>query len=237
MADEAENEAVNENDLPFMAEYAKSGRASCKQCKGNIAKESLRLAVMIQSPKFDGKMPNWYHFACFFGRNRIKTVADIKHFDQLRWEDQTKIKDKIVPHGEGGVQAGAGAGDASDYGVDSAKSSRSKCRGCEANITKGAVRVSIKDYDSVNAKRFGPVDKWYHLQCFVDQREKVEFYASGAILPGYSSLTSDEQTLVTDKLPEIKEKKAAKRPAAKVEPQSAKKPKVDPKEEKLLQVS
>lgn len=35
-------------ELPFKAEYAKSGRAGCKLCKGNISKDSLRLAKMVQ---------------------------------------------------------------------------------------------------------------------------------------------------------------------------------------------
>lgn len=36
------------HDLPFKAEYAKSGRSSCKACKSNIGQGSLRLAVMVQ---------------------------------------------------------------------------------------------------------------------------------------------------------------------------------------------
>lgn len=36
------------DDLPYRAEYAKSGRASCKGCRSPIAKESLRLAAMVQ---------------------------------------------------------------------------------------------------------------------------------------------------------------------------------------------
>ena len=35
-------------DLPFQAEYAKSGRAGCKGCKCNIGKDSLRIAKMVQ---------------------------------------------------------------------------------------------------------------------------------------------------------------------------------------------
>ena len=35
-------------DLPFRAEYAKSGRAACKMCKEKIEKGELRLAVMVQ---------------------------------------------------------------------------------------------------------------------------------------------------------------------------------------------
>lgn len=34
--------------LPFRVEYAKTGRASCKSCKSPIAKDSLRLAKIVQ---------------------------------------------------------------------------------------------------------------------------------------------------------------------------------------------
>lgn len=36
-------------ELPYKAEYAKSGRAGCKGCKQNIAQGTLRLAVMVQA--------------------------------------------------------------------------------------------------------------------------------------------------------------------------------------------
>lgn len=35
-------------ELPYRAEYAKSGRASCRGCKTNIEKGILRMAVMVQ---------------------------------------------------------------------------------------------------------------------------------------------------------------------------------------------
>lgn len=37
-----------QEDKLYKAEYAKSGRASCKKCKENIAKDSLRMAIMVQ---------------------------------------------------------------------------------------------------------------------------------------------------------------------------------------------
>ena len=51
--------------------------------------------IILQSSMFDGKTPHWYHFMCFFGRQRPKTVGDISQFESLRWEDQEKIKAKI----------------------------------------------------------------------------------------------------------------------------------------------
>jgi hypothetical protein len=52
---------------------------------------TLRLAIMVQSPMFDGKMANWYHPKCFFQRARPKAVGDIANFDSLRWEDQVSF--------------------------------------------------------------------------------------------------------------------------------------------------
>ena len=52
----------DETDLPFKAEYSKSNRAACKKCKEKIEKDVLRMAVMVQSFKFDGKSPNWFHY-------------------------------------------------------------------------------------------------------------------------------------------------------------------------------
>lgn len=190
---------------------------------------------MIQSPMFDGKMPNWFHYACFFGRNRVKTTADIKNFDQLRWEDQEKIKVKIVPKGAGGVQSGVDADDdqVKDYSIEVAKSARSICRGCEAKIAKGAVRISKKDYESENAKRFGPVDRWYHLQCFANNRDELEFFASGTIIPGFGSLSIEDQDMAKKLIPEI-QGKGTKRSSETSEGASKKAKTDNKKEEKLL---
>ena len=39
---------AEEEERPYKAEYAKSSRAACKQCKGNITKDTLRMAKMVQ---------------------------------------------------------------------------------------------------------------------------------------------------------------------------------------------
>ncbi len=44
------------DECEFRAEYAKSDRSTCKGCHSNIGKDSLRLAIMVQSPNFDGKV-------------------------------------------------------------------------------------------------------------------------------------------------------------------------------------
>ncbi|XP_062502234.1 poly [ADP-ribose] polymerase 1-like isoform X2 [Corticium candelabrum] len=79
--------------LPYRAEYAKSSRSSCRTCQCTITKDTLRIARMVQSYHFDGKIPHWNHCACFFKKYRPNSTADIYGFDSLRWNDQQNIKD------------------------------------------------------------------------------------------------------------------------------------------------
>ncbi|XP_064621580.1 poly [ADP-ribose] polymerase 1-like [Lineus longissimus] len=172
---------ADHTDLPYRAEYAKSNRASCKGCKGLISKDTLRLALMVQSPMFDGKIPNWFHFTCFWRRAKPTNPADFHGFDALRWDDQKKIKENINGGGGSSKKSASGGGDAAssqnykDYSTEYAKSAKSKCRGCQDFIPKEAVRIAKKDYESDRAKMYGPMDSWYHVDCFLSDRDELEF--------------------------------------------------------------
>uniref|UniRef100_A0A2R8M738 Poly(ADP-ribose) polymerase 1 n=1 Tax=Callithrix jacchus TaxID=9483 RepID=A0A2R8M738_CALJA len=82
------------SDKLYRVEYAKSGRASCKKCSESIPKDSLRMAIMVQSPMFDGKVPHWYHFSCFWkvGHSIRHPDIEVDGFSELRWDDQQKVK-------------------------------------------------------------------------------------------------------------------------------------------------
>ena len=56
--------------LPYKTEYAKSGRASCKECKNAIGKNELRIAAMVKF--YNEIIPNWFHLNCFFVKNKPK---------------------------------------------------------------------------------------------------------------------------------------------------------------------
>ncbi|KAF6202111.1 hypothetical protein GE061_004509 [Apolygus lucorum] len=202
-------------ELPYRAEYAKSGRSTCKGCKTSIAKDVLRLAVMVQSPVYDGKVPNWYHCMCFFGKQRPKTVGDIQHFGALRWEDQEKIRESIATATGAGAPEPKGKEKKSkkrpaqngknsllkDFKIEYAKSSRAACKGCEDKLAKGEVRISKKDYETDNAKRFGGMDRWHHIECFAKLRDELEFFECGDQLPGFGELKAEDQVAVTTALP------------------------------------
>lgn len=150
------------SDLPYRVEYAKTGRgdisliifinssiyrsfsstASCKKCKGKIDQGILRIAAMVQSFRHDGKDPHWFHTNCFFQKHRPASVDDMDHFENIRYEDQQTIRDKIgstsgillpqTSKGKKGKKRAASDTDGSasnaalldDFGIEYSKSSR-----------------------------------------------------------------------------------------------------------------
>ncbi|XP_020719447.2 poly [ADP-ribose] polymerase isoform X1 [Bombus terrestris] len=203
------------SDLPYSVEYAKSSRASCQNCKKNIEKDSLRLAVIVQSPVHDGKVPKWYHPPCFFMKQRPKTTADIANFDNIRWEDQKELQRRIeeastlpLPASRKGRKRSGGgtaaAGPLHDFLVQYAKSNKSTCKACEEKIVQGEIRVSKKDFESEHGRRYGGIDRWHHLECFAKVRESLQFYESGDALPGKDELSKDDQKKLKSVLPRIK---------------------------------
>ena len=94
-------------DYSFTTDYAKSNRSKCKVCKSGIDKDSVRMAVMVQSPNFDGKVPNWYHCECFFVKNKDRGTTtnrgltcwtDLHNLMSLRPADQENLRNLIAKH-------------------------------------------------------------------------------------------------------------------------------------------
>uniref|UniRef100_A0AAQ5Y165 Poly [ADP-ribose] polymerase n=1 Tax=Amphiprion ocellaris TaxID=80972 RepID=A0AAQ5Y165_AMPOC len=201
--------ADSQEDKLYRAEYAKSGRASCKKCKENIAKDSLRMAIMVQSPMFDGKVPHWHHFSCFWQRAAAQSTADIAGYSDLRWDDQEKVKKAIesggATGGKGNQKGGAkGEKTLNDFAVEYAKSNRSTCKGCEQKIEKDQIRVSKKTVDP-EKPQLGLIDRWYHTACFVSRREELVFRPeySAAQLKGFNALRAEDKEELKKRLPAV----------------------------------
>ncbi|KAI8478334.1 Poly [ADP-ribose] polymerase 1, partial [Branchiostoma belcheri] len=157
----------------YKAEYAKSNRASCKLCKGNITKDSLRLARMVQ-------VPNWFHYSCFFKKCKPSSTVEFSGVTGLRWDDQEKLKKTI-----GGEGSSAGA----DAGGDEV----------DAPGVQGLVRISKKVDEG---DQWGPKDLWHHVDCFVEKREELGFTTDMApsVIQGYKKLSKDDQDILVKKL-------------------------------------
>ncbi|KAG9347239.1 hypothetical protein JZ751_004806 [Albula glossodonta] len=232
--------ADSQDDKLYKAEYAKSGRASCKKCKENIAKDSLRMAIMVQSPMFDGKVPHWHHFSCFWLRAAVQSSSDISGFSDLRWEDQEKVKKAIESGGAAGgkgEQKGGAKGEKTlnDFAVEYAKSNRSTCKGCEQKIEKDQIRVSKKTVDP-EKPQLGLIDRWYHTACFVSRREELAFKPeySAAQLKGFAALRAEDKDELKQRLPTVKSE--GKRKADEVDGEAAKRQKKEEKQDKQFEM-
>ena len=81
----------------YKAEYAKSGRSSCKKCSKAIPDGALRIGPLVQSPHFDGKVPLWHHFECLAAKAvALIDAAQVDGYFGLRPEHQTQIDDLIA---------------------------------------------------------------------------------------------------------------------------------------------
>ncbi|KAH8294795.1 hypothetical protein KR018_002868 [Drosophila ironensis] len=196
--------------LPYTAEYAKSGRASCRGCKSNIPKDELRIAAMVQSTFHDAQVPNWYHRGCFFKKQRPSSVGDIQNYENLRFSDQKDIAANIGKIEET-IRSKTGKKRTKgedvllkDFGIEYAKSGRSSCRGCEQKISKDSIRLRKTVYDTEVGMKYGGQPLWHHLECFVQLRTDLGWLDSGKHLPGFLSLKIDDQNEIQKMLPPLK---------------------------------
>ncbi|XP_020591217.1 poly [ADP-ribose] polymerase 1 [Phalaenopsis equestris] len=170
---------------PWKAEYAKSGRSSCKTCKNAINKDHLRLGKMVVATQFDGFMPLWHHVGCILKKaNEIKEIDDIEGLDLLRWEDQQKLRKYV----EGLTSATPSAKDVESI-IEVSRTSRAACKRCSEKIMKGMVRISTKP-EGQGSKGIA----WHHVNCFRELFPSVDIEK----VSGWDNLPlQDKETLST----------------------------------------
>jgi len=105
--------------------------------------------------------------------------------------------------GKGRKRAKANTKVSGDFRVEYAKSSQSTCKGCEEKIIKGETRISKKDYESDDARRYGGLDRWHHVECFVKLRADFGYYESGDQLPGAKELSKEDLQKLKAALPKM----------------------------------
>ncbi|KAK1418104.1 hypothetical protein QVD17_27243 [Tagetes erecta] len=88
-------EKKNVTKEKIVAEYAKSGRSSCKKCSEKIESKSLRLGLNSWDPRgFENT--KWHHLDCFFPLDAVLVSPEsIEGFTELKSSDQEKLK-KLV---------------------------------------------------------------------------------------------------------------------------------------------
>lgn len=109
----------------------------------------------------------------------------------------------LAKSGKGRKRAKATVGGSGDFRVEYAKSNKSTCRGCDEKIVKSEARISKKDYESDEARRFGGMDRWYHVECFVKLRADLGYYGDGNELYGIKELSKEDQENLKKVLPKV----------------------------------
>ncbi|CAM4960663.1 unnamed protein product [Rotaria socialis] len=151
---------------------------------------------MVQSGKFDGKVPNWYHSHCFLEKVKLIDPKIIKGFDELRWDDQDAIRHLIQ---ENSTALSCENDPNETFSVQYAKSNRSTCHGCDASIDKDILRLSRKNYTSKRARRYGPTDEWYHVDCFNQMKNDLGFVGTAESFSGFNDLNKEDQMELKEK--------------------------------------
>jgi len=59
------------------------------------------------------------------------------------------------------------------------------------------------DFESEEARRFGGINRWYHLECFGKLREELGFLGSANTLSGFNILKEDDKINIKKILPAI----------------------------------
>ena len=126
----------------------------------------------MQSHFFDGKQPNWYHFACFFKGSVIVDSSTVSGFGSLRWEDQERIRKKITGQADGDTDVTDGPAaekstkkskvTRSDLTVEYAKSNRSNCKGCNTQIDKVSTDLRLSGYYRCKGTAHVCLGGWVH---------------------------------------------------------------------------
>ncbi|KAJ3678554.1 hypothetical protein LUZ60_002357 [Juncus effusus] len=227
---------------PWKAEYAKSGRSSCKTCKNAIAKDQFRLGKMVVATQFDGFMPMWNHASCILKKkNQIKALGDVEGIDLLRWDDQEKIRKYIESGTDSTTGTESKTGTKKDEtsvsidecAIDISPSSRASCKSCNQKIQKGTVRVSTKR-EGKGARGL----QWHHINCFIEISPSTDIKQ----VHGWDNLSPEEKETVLPLLNKKNETKnqedeqkvtkgtKRKKGGASAEPSTSKAPKSEPHE-------
>lgn len=105
-----------------------------------------------------------------------------------------------------------------DFGIENAKSGRASCAGCHLKISKDDVRIKKTVHDTEIGMKFGGQAIWHHVDCFAQLRSELGWFESAEKLPGFKSLSKDDQQTAKKAIPAIKQD---------IDEPSVKKPKID----------
>jgi len=176
---------------------------------------TIKLATSSKSRFHDGFDYHYNHVECFFRIKRPTSVAEIAHYETLKFEDQKMLEEAIDTNGKSVIMAGSQEPTTSkssskrekrespsislnydDFLIDYAKSNRSTCVKCEKKIEKALPRIGKLDYNAEKSFNNAPIPRWRHVECFAKSIEQVEFYGDVTKVKGFDELSKEDKKLI-----------------------------------------
>jgi hypothetical protein len=147
-------------------EEAKSGRASCRTCKKNIAKGELRLGVETTTQFSDTPSMQWHHVLCAAG----KLPAELKEA-LAAYDGEVPNREELDKTMEAAIKKGGAKPGGFPY-TDRAPTGRAKCMQCGEAIAKDSFRVAVER--EVDTGSFATRSAGYlHPKCVAENLENV----------------------------------------------------------------
>ncbi|KAK9077447.1 hypothetical protein SSX86_005784 [Deinandra increscens subsp. villosa] len=204
--EETGQEKKNVTKEKIVAEYAKSGKSSCKKCSEKIESKSLRLGLSSWDPRgFENT--KWHHLECFFPLDKdMVSPESIEGFLELKSSDQEKLKMLVTEGGQscrksnedGETELQRQTDEDEETGQEKknvtkekivaeyAKSGKSSCKKCSEKIESKSLRLGLSSWDPRGFEN----TKWHHLECFFPLDKDL---VSPESIEGFLELKSSDQ--------------------------------------------
>ncbi|UCG04335.1 MAG: hypothetical protein JSW11_10180 [Candidatus Heimdallarchaeota archaeon] len=164
-------------EIPII-EPAKSGRASCRSCRGKILKGEYRIGIPYQFTRPDGETITsygYYHPECS-PQDKIDTIFSIlESSSSIDSASKDRITEFLKKRLEEDVESPQSRSALLQIPfLESSKSSRGSCRICEKKIDKGIFRVAEPSRVELDDGRKFFSHKYYHVECYLESASEFK---------------------------------------------------------------
>ena len=191
--------SAKETEIPII-EPAKSGRASCRSCRGKILKGEYRIGIPYQFTRPDGESITsygYYHPECA-PQDKIEVIIEILEKKSIDSEDKDKIRESLRKRLEESPQSSSELLQMAF--LEPSKSARGNCRICEKKIEKGILRVAEPTQVELEDGRKFFSHKFFHIKCYLESKSDLQ-----SIFQNLVQISLERRSIIPEEAESIKE--------------------------------
>jgi hypothetical protein len=183
-------------------ESAKSGRSKCRGCQEKIEKGVLRVGIPYPFTTPKGEVITsyrWYHPTCTPPYNIPDVISELEK-EPLEDEDQKK---KILEHLKQIFEKSPSRDSRREPRrtnpfIEHSKSSRGKCKTCDAKIEKDELRVAEPTLVELDNGRKFSSNRYFHVNCYLQTIDNPETVVDDLITNSSSTISDDDILYIKD---------------------------------------